>query len=142
MENNIKALNELSKGAHMGLDAVKFILDIAKDEGLRSFLKTNQEKYQNLIEKIDKVYSKYRSEEPQKTNTMNKVMTWYTLKLKTITDHTTSKLAEILFQGFNMGISEGRKLLNHKEVDRSVNELIEEYVTLQEESTKRVKKFL
>lgn len=140
--NNVKALNEISKGAYMGMDAVKFILEYATDDGLKEFLDTNYKKYQNLNESIEKVYSKYREDEPQETSTMNKVMTWYTLKMKTITDSTTSKLAEILFQGFNMGITEGRKLLNHKDVDEEVRDLIEEYVALQEESAERVKQFL
>lgn len=140
--NNVKALNELSKGACMGKDAVKFILEYVEDEGLKDFLTTNHKKYENLSESIEKVYSKYRDEEPQETSKMNKAMTWYTLKMKTMTDSTTSKLAEILFQGFNMGIAEGKKLLNHKDLDEEVKDLVEEYVTLQEESAERVKQFL
>ena len=107
MDNNVKALNELSKGANMGMDAVKYILEYVKDDGLKKFLDHNYKKYETLSDSIERVYSKYKKDDPQETSTMNKMMTWSSLKMKTMTDSTTSKLAEILFQGFNMGIAEG-----------------------------------
>lgn len=140
--NNVKALNELSKGACMGIDAVKYILEYVEDDGLKNFLDHNYKKYQTLSESIERVYSKYEKDEPQETSAMNKMMTWSNLKMKTMTDSTTSKLAEILFQGFNMGIAEGRKLLNHKDLDEEVQDLVEEYVALQEESAAKIKEFL
>jgi len=73
---------------------------------------------------------------------MNKVMTWYGIEMKTMTDHSNSKIAELLLQGTNMGIIEGRKLLNHKEIDKDVNSLIDEYVKMQEEAVEKLKKFL
>ena len=45
---------------------------------------------------------------------MNKVMTWYGIEMKTMFDKSNSKIAELLLQGTNMGIIEGRKLLNNK----------------------------
>jgi hypothetical protein len=47
---------------------------------------------------------------------MNKVMTWYGIEMKTMFDKSNSKIAELLLQGTNMGIIEGRKLLNNKGV--------------------------
>jgi hypothetical protein len=46
---------------------------------------------------------------------MNKMMTWYGIQMKTMKDHTTSKLSELLMQGTNMGIIEGRRLLNQND---------------------------
>ena len=41
-----------------------------------------------------------------------------------------------------MGIIEGRKILNHKKVDKEVYNIIEEYVTMQEDSVENLKKYL
>jgi len=73
---------------------------------------------------------------------MNKVMTWYGIEMKTMMDDSTSKIAELLLQGTNMGIIEGRKLLNHKDVDESVHSLIQEYVDMQEDAVEKLKTFL
>ena len=73
---------------------------------------------------------------------MNKAMTWYGIEMKTTTDHSTSKIAELLVQGTNMGIIEGRKLLNHKDVDKNVEKIAEKYVAMQENSLEELKKYL
>ena len=39
---------------------------------------------------------------------------WYGIEMKTLMDDSTSKITELLLQGTNMGIIEGRKLLNNK----------------------------
>ena len=69
-------------------------------------------------------------------------MTWYGIEMKTLVDDSTSKIAELLLQGTNMGIIEGRKLLNHKDTNKEINDIIEEYVAMQERAVENLKKFL
>ena len=73
---------------------------------------------------------------------MNKAMTWYGIEMKTLTDKSNSKIAEILLQGTNMGIIEGRKLLNHKNTNDEVQSLVQAYVDMQEEAVEKLKQFL
>lgn len=143
MKENINALDELSKGACMGMDAIHFILDKIEDEEFKKSLTTQYEKYQDIEKKIRKVYANYKVEDnPKETSMMNKAMTWYGIEMKTLTDTSNSKIAELLMQGTNMGIIEGRKLLNNKKVDQDVEDLISEYVTMQEDSVENLKKYL
>ena len=143
MKENINALDELSKGACMGMDAIHFILDKIEDEEFKESLTTQYEKYQSIEKKIRKVYANYKVEDnPKETSMMNKAMTWYGIEMKTLTDTSNSKIAELLMQGTNMGIIEGRKLLNNKKVDKEVEDLISEYVTMQEDSAENLKKYL
>ena len=72
---------------------------------------------------------------------MNKAMTWYGVNMKTLTDDSTFKIAELLVQGTNIGIIEGRKLLNHKETNPNVTRLTKEYVRVQEETIEKLKQF-
>ena len=143
MKENINTLDELNKGACMGMDAIHFILDKVENEEFKESMEIQYNKYKDIYRRINKVYSKYNSEDtPHETNLMNKAMTWYGIEMKTLTDHSDSKIAELLLQGTNMGIIEGRKLLNNKEVDNEINSLIEEYVTMQEDSVENLKKYL
>lgn len=142
MKQEINVLDELNKGACMGRDAIHFILEKVKDNDLKTELKRQYEEYKSINEKIYGLYPEYSQSEPHKTNTMNKVMTWYGIEIRTLTDDTTSKLAELLLQGTNMGIIEGRKLLNHKDTDKEVKSLIKEYVAMQEKAVENLKKFL
>ncbi len=143
MEENIKALDELSKGACMGMDAIHFILDKVEDQEFKESLKVQYNKYQEIEKEIRSIYKKYSKEDkPQETSMMNKAMTWYGIEMKTLTDTSNSKIAELLMNGTNMGIIEGRKLLNNKEVDAEVKNLMKEYVTMQEDSIENLKKYL
>ncbi len=141
-ENEINVLDELNKGACMGKDAIHFVLDKVEDDNLKQVLNEQYEKYNNITKRISELYPEYSNNEPHETNALNKALTWYGIGMKTITDKSSSKIAEILLQGTNMGIIEGRKLLNHKHTDPEVNKLMDEYVSMQEDAVEKLKKFL
>ena len=126
MENENKEVNvldELHKGACMGKDAIHFILEKVEDDALKKELNTQYEKYNQIANKIKELYPEYSEKEPHDTGALNKMRTWYGIEMKTMTDSTTSKLAELLMQGTNMGIIEGRRLLNQKGTDEEVEKI-------------------
>ena len=141
-KNEINVLDELNKGACMGKDAIKFIISKVTEEDLKKELKNQYTKYDDITKKIAKLYPEYSVKEPHETNTMNKVMTWYGIEMRTMVDDSTSKLAELLMQGTNMGIIEGRRLLNHKGTDSEVHKIVQEYVDMQEDAVEVLKKYL
>ena len=70
-------------------------------------------------------------------------MTWYGIQMKTMMDDTTSKLSELLMQGTNMGIIEGRRLINQNpHAEDSIKNILHEFVVMQENSVEVLKKFL
>ena len=142
MEENINALDEIHKGSCMGMDAVSFVLDKTEDDGLKAFLHKQYEDYQKINKQIEEIYPKYNDDKPHETSAMNKAMTWYGIEMKTFMDKSTSKIAELLLQGVNMGIIEGKKTLNNKKIDKEVADIIDEYVSMQERSVEELKKFL
>ena len=127
-EKEIDVLDELNKGACMGMDAIKFVLDKVEDEEFHKLLERQYDGYKRISEKICELYPEYSRDEPHETTAMNKVMTWYGIEMKTMFDKSNSKIAELLLQGTNMGIIEGRRLLNHKGTDEQVEKLVSDYV--------------
>lgn len=141
-KTEIDVLDELNKGACMGMDAIKFVLDKVEDKSFYELLERQYDGYKKISESICKLYPEYSTKEPHETSTMNKVMTWYGIEMKTVFDNSDSKIAELLLQGTNMGIIEGRRLLNHKHADEEVEKLLSEYVKNQEEAVEQIKKYL
>ncbi|MBE6156004.1 MAG: hypothetical protein E7164_04540 [Firmicutes bacterium] len=141
-ENEVNVLDELSKGACMGKDAIQFVLDKVTDESLKNELETQYQKYDEVFQEIKQIYPEYSYEEPHQTNAMNKMMTWYGIEMKTMLDSTTTKIAELIMQGTNMGIIEGRRLLNHKDTDENVKRIVQKYVDMQEDAVEKLKSFL
>ena len=139
---DINALDEIHKGSCMGMDAIKFVLDKAEDKSLKKVLKGYYKEYEKTASKIEKIYQKYNEGKPHETTAINKAMTWYGIEMKTFMDCSNSKIAELLIQGTNMGIIEGRKILNNKQLDKKVNSIIEKYVTMQEDNVEILKQYL
>lgn len=146
MENqNLNILDEVNKGATMGMDAISFISEKVKDDTFKKVLDGEYSKYRNISQRVNDIYSNYTEKDPHETNAMNKMMTWYGIQMKTIKDDTTSKLSELLMQGTNMGIIEGRRLLNqnnNNDIDPNVKTVLNDFVVMQEDSVETLKKYL
>lgn len=141
-EKNINLLDDLNKGCCMGRDAVSYVVEKIEGKSFKKEVEKLLEKYEDLEEKINKVYTKYSDGEPRETTIMNKVMTWYGINIRTLKDTSATKLAEMLLQGLNMGIIDGKKLLNHEDADKKVIGLIKDYVDMQEKYVEKIKEFL
>lgn len=141
--DNLNILDEVNKGATMGMDAISYVSEKVKDGDFKQVLNVEYDKYKDVSNRVNKLYSNYSDKEPHETNAMNKMMTWYGIQMKTMTDDTTSKLSELLMQGTNMGIIEGRRLLNqHNNIEPDVEKILNEFVTMQEDSVETLKKYL
>lgn len=144
MENeNLNILDEVNKGATMGMNAISFVSDKVSDDKFKQVLDTEYNKYRDISRRVHQLYNNYSNKEPHETNAMNKMMTWYGIQMKTITDSTTSKLSELLMQGTNMGIIEGRRLINENgNVADDVKGILNDFVVMQEDSVETLKKYL
>lgn len=142
-DKNIKVLNEISKGTTMGMDAISYVAPKVGDKKFQEVLNVEYGKYKNIYNRVDNIYSQYSEEEPQETNTMNKMMTWYGVQMNTLNDKSNSKISELLLQGTNMGIIEGRRLLNNNpDIDGEVKQILNDFVVMQEDSVETLKKYL
>lgn len=144
MENqNLNILDEVNKGATMGMDAISYVSEKVKDDTFKEVLDTEYNKYKDISNRVNSLYSNYSDKEPHETNAMNKMMTWYGIQMRTMADDTTSKLSELLMQGTNMGIIEGRRLLNqNSNIEPNVKNILNDFVVMQEDSVETLKKYL
>lgn len=142
MKENINALDEIHKGACMGVDALSFVLDKVEDKEFKKELEREYNDYKMIASEIEEIYPKYNDDKPHETNVMNKAMTWSEVEMKTINDKSNSKIAELLLNGVNMGIIEGRRILNKKRIDDEVSKIVSKYVTMQERSVDVLKSYL
>ena len=144
MENqNLNILDEVNKGATMGMEAIETIKEKVSDNTFKDVLDTEYGKYEKISQRVNDLYSQYSDKEPHEIGPMAKMMSWYGIQMRTITDDTTSKLSELLMQGTNMGIIEGRRLLNHNEhAAPDVKNILNDFVVMQEDSVETLKKYL
>lgn len=144
MENqNLNILDEVNKGATMGMDAISYVSEKVSDNTFKEVLNVEYDKYKKISQRVNDLYSQYTDKEPHETTPMNKMMTWYGIQMKTMVDDTTSKLSELLMQGTNMGIIEGRRLINqNNNAAPDVKNILNDFVVMQEDSVETLKKYL
>ena len=127
----------------MGMDAISYVSEKVVDDDFKEVLDTEYNKYKDISNRVNNLYDNYSSKEPHETNAMNKMMTWYGIQMKTMADDSTSKLSELLMQGTNMGIIEGRRLLNQNQnIEPDVKNILNDFVVMQEDSVETLKKYL
>ncbi len=145
MDNNVNVLDEINKGATMGMDAIMFVYDKVGDQTFKQVLDGEYRKYKNISERVTAEYDNYSIKSPHSTNAMNKAMTWYGIQMKTMTDQSNEKISELLVQGTNMGIIEGVRLQNqnqNNDLNQNVRQILNDFVAMQEDSVETLKKYL
>ena len=145
MQNNdLNVLDEVNKGATMGMDAIEFIVKKVGDENFKKTLDLEYNKYKDISRRANDLYENYTYEkEPHETSAMNKVMTWWGVQMKAMNDKSNSNLSELLLNGTNMGIIEGRRLLNQNpDINQDIHALLDDFVKMQEDSVEKLKTFL
>ncbi len=139
---NIKVLNELHKGAKMGMDSISYVAEKIEDSEFKDNLSFQYTEYSQFLDRINKLFENY-GEIPEENHMKESVMSWTGIQMNTLNDKTISHLAELLIQGTDMGIIKGRKLLNsNPNVSEDIKSLLNNFVTTQENSINQLKKFL
>jgi hypothetical protein len=142
-ENELNILDEINKGATMGMDAINDIKPKVEDKRFMQVLDTEYSKYNHISQRVNEIYDNYSSKDPHTPNEMEKMMAWWGVQMKTLTDNTPSKLSELLLKGTNMGIIEGRRLLNNNpHVNSQIHTLLDDFVSMQENSAQILKDYL
>lgn len=142
MDNNINTLDELNKGCCMGIDSLNIIIPKIDESKFRNLLKKQLIEYKDLSSRITDLYKEYTSTDIHETNLMTKAMTWYGIEMDTMMDKSISNVADMFIKGTNMGIIEGKRLLNNKTMDKKVHKICKEYVKMQEAYLDKLKEYL
>ena len=142
MEDSKYVLDEVNKGIKMGMDSISNISEKIQDSKFRDDLQFEYNKYNEILNKVNNQLSKY-GEFPQELNPMQKAMGWMSVEFNTMDDKSNSKISEMMIKGTNMGIIEGRRLLNHNtRIDKDIKNVLNDFVVMQEDSIETLKKYL
>ena len=135
-------LKEISKDAKTGLDGLNYTLEKVQDNNLKDLLYTEKSSYQNIYDRTKELLAQ-NNEEVEDTSPVQKAMSWMGIQLNTLTDKSNSQIAELLIQGNDMGVIKGRKLLNNMEFeDTQIQNILEDFIRLQEKNMEDLKKYL
>ena len=139
--NDNEFLNLISKNAEMGKVGIDSVMEYTRDEKMREALRVQAKEY-------DKIYAeatdmlKARNAEIKHVSPMAKIGSEMTSAMKTMTDHSAAKIAEMMIQGSTMGITKIMK--NRGEYDgndKDILSLSEKLLSTEEQNIKTMKTF-
>lgn len=140
--DDLTILNELHKGVTMGMASLELVADKTQDQELKDDLSFQYNEYQNTLNTVNSEFQT-QGEIPDDTPINTKLMGWTGIQFNTLTDTSNSKLSELLIQGYDMGIIKGVKLLNQSpDASENVRNILNGFISMQENCIDRLKKFL
>lgn len=138
----IEILKEISKDAKMGMDSLTMVTKKVQDEKFKELLDEQHNEYQNIFDRTQELLVKH-DENIEDVPPMQKMMAWTGIQMNTMNDKSNSQLSELLIQGNDMGVVKGTKLLNNNEFTTpEIQNLLSDFVRLQEKNIDDLKKFL
>lgn len=137
-------LDAMYKNVKMGADSIIDILDKAKDKPFREELTAQIERYEEYASKIGKMICD-DGNTPKEENIMAKMSAKVGMAMNTMTDSSTSHLAQMVIEGATMGTTELTRLIREHEntnCSESTLKLARDVVKFEEATIETMKKFL
>lgn len=143
MQKEISLLNKIHENADMGLDSLKHIAELSRDQEFTKAILNWMNEYREAYQKSEELLRVYRQEEGKDAPAMGKMMSNIMSKIKNMADPSTSKLAEMVLEGATMGITQlTRQVNDYDGNDKKVAELAKELLKKEEKNVEAMKKFL
>lgn len=140
--DDLTILNEIHKGAAMGMASISTVNEKVGDQNFKDDLSFQYNRYRDTLDKVNAKFEEF-GKIPDDTPLNQKIMGWTGIQLNTLTNQSNSQIAELLIQGNDMGIIKGVKLLNQSnDVSEDVRNIADGFIRLQEDNIERLKKFL
>ena len=111
-------------------------------DNFKKILLEQYNKYNEILNKVDKKLQTF-DKVPKDLPAMQKAMGFIEVKMNTTSDNSISHIAEMMLQGTNMGIIKGIKLLhNNPDMDKTIQNILNEFVDYQEKCMETLKEYL
>ena len=140
---NNETLNNIYKNAHIALQSISNVLPEVTDQNMRDELNNQYDGYEKFIGKLSG-FMRDRNVEAKDVNVMKKAMLFTSVKMNTLTDDSTSHIADMMIKGTVMGITELRQLISRgqEDIDGEILEYAKELLDLEETFEERLKTYL
>ena len=132
------------KNVKMGSDLIVTMMPKIDNQQLKADVTEQLASYEKYASKVKKMI-KNAGEEVKEESAVSKFMAKMGVQMNTLTDSTTSHLAEMMIEGSNMGIVEMNKCINTCErggCEEGAVGLAREIVAFEEKNLERMKKYL
>lgn len=135
-------LKEVQKNSQMAVKAIDTILEKACDDIMRYELVKEKRKYTDIYNRAEECLLQNKAEEYH-GSAIEDVLLKGAINANTVLNCSSSKLAELMIQGYNRGITNMWKAMNHNESATETSlEIAKELMNLEEKCIEQLKHYL
>lgn len=143
MNNDVKLLSFIHKNAAMGTRTIPQVLSLPQSGAMRRVLNSQLSEYRQIAAEAQK-YAKANGHKVKEPSGAAQSMSAMMLRMQTTTDHSTSRLAELMIRGSTMGTVEMTRRLNqyNNRTDSTLLALGRQLLETEERNIQQMKKYL
>ena len=142
MLSETQLLNHIYQTAEMGQDGILSVMKYANEPRLLSALNAQMTEYRKLQNSAAEMM-RARKVEPKGISSMAKVGSEMMSAMKTMTDHSATKIAEMMIQGSTMGVTKSIRTIRDCALkDEQVRHLADKLLETEQANIEEMKKFL
>lgn len=134
MNDDVKLLNFIYQNSQMGVDTIDQLEKIVEDEKFKHYLKEKYEGYCKIHKDAKSKLNNHGYDE-KGISSFEKMRTYLMINMQTLTDKSTSHIAEMLMIGSTMGIINAiRNLADYPNASKDIISLMETLKKFEEKS--------
>lgn len=142
MDQNTEFLNYIYQNSKMGADASKHVMKAAASKEVRDHLQFFINDYEEINTKARDMLNHTGNEEKD-IGTIQKIMSYAAIEVKTMTDNSPCHIAEMMMQGNTMGIIDITKnLKKYETADTKITALGKKLLKLEKDGFEYWKTYL
>ena len=142
--NTVEFLDRMYKNVKMGSDSIINLMPKVKDEALRTEMTSELSQLEKYSSKIGDMLHD-QGVKPKEENIVTKTMSKMGINMNTMIDSTSSHIAEMMMEGYTMGITDMTKDIRHYENTKASEDslkLARDIVRFHEDSFEKMKSYL
>lgn len=142
MNTDVCLLNDIYQNVQMGMQSIPQLLQETTDTNFENALKEQLSEYQTIASTAQIMLAN-RKEAPKPISSFSRLSSYLMTEMKTMTDKSTSHMAEMMVQGNTMGMTNIlRNMREHKDADTGIYALAERLLGATESGIRDMKAFL
>ncbi len=143
MNENAELLNFIYQNSQMGVGTINHLLEIVEDKKFIKHLKFQLNEYEGIHKTARKLLNENGYDE-KGIGMLEKLRTYLMINFQTLTDKSSSHIAEMLIIGSNMGIIDATKNIRKYEniAEKDILSLMKKLLKVEENNIKELKEFL
>lgn len=142
MNGNAELLNFIYQNSQMGVDTINQLIDIVEDKEFIKHLEFQYREYKEIHSAAKSMLNKNGYDE-KGIGAFEKVRTYLMINIQTLTDKSSSHIAEMLIIGSNMGVINAVKnIKKYNGAEKDIISLMERLLRFEENNIQQLKKFL